>query len=216
MLQTVLLPAPRRDSRWLMVVLHGLGDSMEGYRWLPELLRVPELNYLLVNAPDAYHGGYSWYDYPGDPEPGVTRSRRMLIQLLDDQRGRGFPGERTFLFGFSQGCLMTMEIGARYDHLLAGLIGISGYVHQPERLVKELSPVAFRQRFLLTHGTHDSLIPIYPVKQQIGLLKFAGLNIDWREFEKDHTIAGEEEIAVFRQFIRERMSGHGPTPENRD
>ena len=35
-----------------MIVLHGLGDSMEGYRWLPEALQLPWLNYLLVNAPD--------------------------------------------------------------------------------------------------------------------------------------------------------------------
>ena len=54
MLTTELMPAAQRDSRRLMVVLHGLGDSMEGYRWLPSALRLPWLNYLLVNAPDEY------------------------------------------------------------------------------------------------------------------------------------------------------------------
>ena len=45
-----------------MVMLHGLGDSIEGYRWWPEALGLPWLNHLLVNAPDDYYGGYSWFD----------------------------------------------------------------------------------------------------------------------------------------------------------
>ena len=66
-LETELIPAVERGSRRLMIVLHGLGDSMDGYRWLPNALRVPSLNYLLVNGPDEYYGGHSWYDFAGDP-----------------------------------------------------------------------------------------------------------------------------------------------------
>ena len=67
MLHYELIPAAEsRDggTRRLMVMLHGLGDSIEGYRWLPEAMALPWLNYLLVNAPDDYYGGYSWFDYP--------------------------------------------------------------------------------------------------------------------------------------------------------
>ena len=41
MLTHELIPAADKESPWLMVVLHGLGDSMEGYRWLPTGLNVP-------------------------------------------------------------------------------------------------------------------------------------------------------------------------------
>ena len=201
MLETELVPAPERNSQSLMIVLHGLGDSMDGYRWLPQALRLPWMNYLLVNAPDSYYGGYSWYDFAGNLEPGVRRSRELLAELVDRQRAGGFPAERMFLFGFSQGSLMTVEVGLRYPHRFAGLIGISGYVFQPERLAKELSGIALEQSFLLTHGTADSLIPIAPVRSQIALLNSAGVRIEWREFAKDHTIAGEGEISVIREFI---------------
>jgi phospholipase/carboxylesterase len=97
---------------------------------------------------------------------------------------------------------MAMEIGARHRHLLAGIVGISGYVHEPERLVRELAPEAARQRFLVTHGTQDPLIPIERVRPQIDVLRRAGLQIDWREFVKGHTIAGEEEMSVVREFVR--------------
>ncbi len=179
---------------------------MEGYRWVPEALGLPWLNYLLVNAPDPYYGGYSWYDFAGDIAPGVARSRALVFDLLDQYRARGFPPETTILSGFSQGCLMSMEVGLRYNHRLAGIVGISGYVCEAERALKELSPVAFEQRFLITHGTEDPLIPIAVARQQFGLLKTAGLKIEWHEFAKGHTIAGEQELALIRNFIRARLS----------
>lgn len=202
MLVNELLAADEKGSRRLLIALHGLGDSMEGYRWLPTVLRLPWLNVLLVNAPDEYYGGYSWYDFANDPVPGVERSRRLLFQLLDAQRAAGFPSEQTIVFGFSQGCLMTLEVGLRYPHRLAGLIGISGYALHPEKAVRELSPVARDQQFLITHGTQDSMIPIEPVRRQLDVLKAAELNLEWHEFDKEHTIAGEAELGVIRNFIQ--------------
>ncbi len=202
MLTHELVPAAEVDSKWLMVVLHGLGDSMEGYRWLPEALNLPWLNYLLVNAPDDYHGGFSWYDFEDDPAPGVERSRGAMFGLLDAQRESGFPTWQTFQFGFSQGCLITMEVAMRYPHQLAGCVGISGYVHEPEQAVRELSPEAKKQSILFTLGTFDPIIPVEKVKGQLSLLRQDGeLQIESREFAKDHTIAGEEEISLIRGFL---------------
>lgn len=201
MLDSLLVPAAEKKSPWLMVVLHGLGDSLAGFRWLPEALDLPWLNYRLVNAPDHYFGGYSWYDFAGEPAPGIARSRAELTALLDQQSEAGFPAEHLFLLGFSQGCLMTLEMGMNYSKVLAGCIGISGYVHEPEQAVKRLSPVAIRQRFLVTHGTRDPLIPVEKVRPQMQVLKAAGLTLTWKEFVKEHTIAGEEEIGVIRNFV---------------
>ena len=206
MLKTDLVRAREKDSPRLMVVLHGLGDSMEGYRWLPTALDLPWLNYLLVNAPDPHFDGYAWYDFSGDAGTGVERSRALLFEVLDEQRKRGWPTDKTMLFGFSQGSLMTIEVGLRYPHLFAGLIGISGYVHEPERSIRELSPLALQQRFLITHGTGDPLIPFGPVREQVNILKAEGISIQWHEFVKAHTIAGEEELAVIRDFVRARFS----------
>jgi phospholipase/carboxylesterase len=186
-----------------MIALHGLGDSMEGYRWLPHAMQFPWLNYLLVNAPDRYYTGFSWYPFDDYPGPGIERSRKLLFELLDQMRAQGFATEKTVLFGFSQGCLMSMEVGARYPHRLAGIMGVSGYVHEPERLLRELSPQARQQRFLITHGTRDPLIPIEQVRPQLEMLRQAGLRIDWREFVKAHTIDDALELSVLRDFVRD-------------
>ena len=202
MLQHELIPAVEPGSNHLMIMLHGLGDSMEGYRWWPEAMQCPWLNYLLVNAPDEYYGGYSWFDLDGDLVGGVVRSRKLLFDLLDEQRNRGFPTERTILGGFSQGCLMTMEAGLRYPHLFAGLVGISGWISEPRKVLQELSPVATKQRFLVTHGTHDPVVAFERTRKQVQTAQDAGLNIQWEEFMKPHTIAGEEEMRVIRTFVR--------------
>jgi phospholipase/carboxylesterase len=204
MLHSELVPAtePRPGgTQRLMVILHGLGDSVDGWRWFPEVMNLPWLNYLLVNAPDDYYGGYSWFDL-NDMVPGVQRSRKLLFDLLDNLHAKGFPAEQITFGGFSQGCLMAIETGLHYPHRLAGIVGISGWIFELEKLVQELSPIARQQRLLMTHGTSDPMIPIDKVRRQIPLLKAAGLRLEWHEFMKAHTVAGEEEIAVIRNFVR--------------
>ncbi len=200
MLETKFIAAQERGSRRLMIVLHGLGDSMDGYAWVPQAFRLPWLNYLLVNAPDSYYGGYSWYEYDGDAVTGVRRSERLLGELLDAQRDAGFPTGQTIFSGFSQGCLMTLETGLRYPHRFAALIGMSGYVLDAAELLREAVPVAKEQRVLVTHGRQDPLIPFENVKQQMEELRAGGIQIEWREFNMPHTII-DEEIAVIREFI---------------
>ena len=202
MLENEFIPAREKGSRRLWVMLHGLGDSIEGYRWLPEAMGLPWMNYLLVNAPEPYYGGYSWFDFAGDMVPGVCRSRDSLMQLLDEQQARGFPADATVLGGFSQGCLISIEVGLRYPHRLAGIVGISGFVCEPETLVRELSPVARQQRLLVTHGTQDPILPFAEAKRQMNLLRAAGLNLEFHEFRKAHTIEGQEELQLIRNFVR--------------
>src|SRR5262249_1349817 len=120
MLHSEFISAPDKNSTNLWIMLHGLGDSIEGSRSWPEEMQLPWMNYLLVNAPDKYYSGYSWFDFTGDPVPGVQRSRGLLFELLDAQRAKGFATERTILGGFSQGCVMSIDVGLRYPHRLAG------------------------------------------------------------------------------------------------
>ena len=202
MLSTAFIPAAEKNSRQLLVLLHGLGDSLEGWRWLPDALKLPSLNYLLVNAPDEYYGGYSWFDYPGDMAPGIRRSRQSLFELLDELRAKNFPADQITLAGFSQGSLMTVETGLHYPHRLAGLVGISGWVYDIEHLIRDLTPTARAQRLLATHGHFDPIIPFAGVRDQIQKLQAAGLNVQWNEFPKEHTVYGEPELAVIREFIR--------------
>lgn len=206
-LSAELIPAHDPTSRRLWIMLHGLGDSIDGYRWMPEAMDLPWMNYLLVNAPDSYYGGYSWFDFAGDMTPGVLRSRALLLRLIEEQEAAGFPADRMILGGFSQGCLMALDAGLRCSKPLAGLVGISGWIYEPEQLVKEMAPDAPRRPVLMTHGTFDPMVPFAAVKEQARQLQRAGLAIEWHEFQKAHTIAGEEELDVIRGFVDRCYAG---------
>ena len=99
---------------------------------------------------------------------------------------------------------MTLETGIRYAKQLAGCIGVSGWVHEPARLLTLRSPVAKEQRFFVTHGLEDPLLRVDLARAGYEQLKTAGIQIDYREFRKEHTILPEE-IGLFAQFICERL-----------
>ena len=207
MLDYDLIPAIDAGSKRLWVMMHGLGDSIEGYRWMPEAMALPWMNYALVNAPDEYYGGYSWFDFAGDMTPGVLRSRKLLFELLDHFQARGYSPEQMIVGGFSQGCLMAMDVGLRYSHSPAGIIGISGWIYEPSQLIQEIAPEALGRRVLMTHGTMDPMIPFTAVRNEVQKLIAAGLQIEWQEFQKVHTIAGEEELDVIRGFVERCFAG---------
>lgn len=206
-MDTLFVPAKisaENGKKPLMIVLHGLGDSVDGYRWLPEELRLDWLNYLLVNAPDEYYGGYSWYDLFGNPVPGIERSRALLVDLLAEQEKAGFPTEQTVMFGFSQGALMSYEVGLTYPKRLAGLVCVSGYINDLENLLGRVSAVAKEQHFLTTHGVVDDVIPFARAKEQAMVLRDAGFDLSWNEFYKGHGIEGAAEINLIRDFVVSR------------
>ncbi len=194
----------RLSTKQLVVVLHGRGDSANGFLWLQEALAIDSLDFLLLSAPNAYYVGFSWYDLPPDQLPGIVRSRTLLEEVLTQTENDGYLPERTFLFGFSQGCLLTLEFAARHARRLAGYIGISGYVYDPEALLRELNPEVNQGDWLITHGTEDELLPVASTREQIRRLNTGGFRIDYREFPKPHTIDLERELPEIRQWMQSR------------
>ena len=102
---------------------------------------------------------------------------------------------------------MSLETGLHYPHRFAGLVGISGWVFEIENLIRDLTPVAKSQRVLVTHGHFDPLLPFAEAEQQTRQLQSAGLDVAWHEFPKAHTVHGEAEIKIIREFVRAGCPG---------
>ena len=71
-------------------------------------------------------------------------------------------------------------------------------------MVRLASPAAKEQKFLITHGTDDPLIPLRNAQADFGTLKAEGFQVDFRTYQKVHTII-EPELELFRGFIAERF-----------
>ncbi len=183
-----------------MIILHGRGDSSQGFTWLPPYLNLDNMNYLLLDAPYDYFGGRSWYDLPPHQLDGIQHSTTILTEIFDILFEKEFNAEESFLFGFSQGSLLTFEFGARYKKKLAGYLAISGYIYDAKRLLKEMNPTLKDANWLCTHGTYDDVLPYATSKAQVETLQNGGFNIEFKSYPKAHTIT-EEELLMIKEWI---------------
>lgn len=175
-------------SNKLMIILHGRGDSAEGFRFFPQELGLDDVNYLLLNAPFEYFTGFSWYDLPPNQLPGIEYSQKVLTEILDTVFEEKYEPSHTILFGFSQGSLLTFEFGARYKHKLAGYIGVSGYIFDVNKLLIDMNPTLKTADWLCTHGYEDDVLPYNESRAQIEILLDHDLEIDFRAYHKTHTV----------------------------
>ena len=183
-----------------MIILHGRGDSSRGFTFLPPYLNIEEMNYLLLDAPYFYYGGFSWYDLPPKQLEGIAYSSAILADILDTLFEEEFNAHESFLFGFSQGSLLTFEFGARYEKVLAGYIAVSGYIYDANNLLEEMNPNLNSSNWLCTHGTYDDVLPFNTSKSQIETLQNGGFDIEFKSYQKEHTIA-EDELQMIKEWI---------------
>ena len=175
-----------------MIVLHGRGDSLKPFVYFNEELKIPEMNYLILNAPKKFLNGYTWYGEPPYQKNGVIRIRQKLFQLLDELELQGWKSKNIFFFGFSQGSLISADIALNYPKKLAGVVGISGYFQFFPRWRTHLSAKAAKTPWLMTHGFNDDVLKIEETKFGVSKLKDAGLNIEWVELDKKHSLDEDE------------------------
>jgi len=202
-LTNIFIPS-KIASKKLMVILHGRGDSSRGFTFLPSYLNMDDMNYLLLDAPYSYYGGFSWYDLPPNQLEGIAHSSAILADILDSLFEEEFNAHESFLFGFSQGALLTFEFGARYEKVLAGYIAVSGYIYDADKLLQEMNPNVNTSNWLCTHGTYDGVLPFNTSKAQIETLQNGGFDITFKSYPKDHTIA-EDELMMLAEWIKNKL-----------
>ncbi len=194
------------EDQYLTIVLHGRGDSLDSFVSIKEELKIPEMNYLLVNAPRAYDAGFSWYAFEPNQKPGILKSRSKLSMLLEELALLGWPPRKIFFYGFSQGALMSCDLVMFGPHAFAGVVAISGYIYFFEDWKKSLKASAFQTPWLVTHGLQDDLLPIEETREQLEKLKGVGLPIVWKEFMKDHEIDLNIETQFIRKWMKSKMT----------
>jgi phospholipase/carboxylesterase len=192
------------SSKKLMIILHGRGDSSEGFTSLAEFLDIPQMNYLLLDAPFEYFSGFSWYQLPPKQLPGIQYSSQILTKVLDEVFNEKFNAQESFLFGFSQGSLLTFEFGARYKKKLAGYIAVSGYIYDADKLLIDMNKDLVDANWLCTHGKQDNVLEFDISQKQIQTLQNGGFNIDFRAYEKDHSIALDE-LEMISGWVKDIM-----------
>lgn len=197
-------PSSALGSDYLMIVLHGQGDSERPFRDFNWEIGLDGLNLLLLNAPKRFASGYSWYDDPPKQDEQVLQLRRKLIRLLETLERRGWNPKKIFIFGFSQGALVGSDLALHYPKALAGFIGVSGYFHFYPRWRQKMRPS--RTPFCLLHGHSDEILPLNETLYGARKLQTLGLRIDWAESDRGH-LMDEKETDRIGAWVKARCRG---------
>lgn len=194
------------SSNKLMILMHGLGDSLESYKTLTQEINVTGLSYLLLNAPKKYYFGYSWYDIPPkDPIPGIENSVNLLKKIINEivSNNDNIDYEDIFIAGFSQGGCIGLETAYQIEEKLGGIILMSPRIY-PERLPEKLSGCLAQTDIFCAHGSLDPVIDINQTKSGAEHIKQLGAKVDFYSYPMEHEI-DIDEIVQIRQWLNEHL-----------
>lgn len=177
-------PANGAKPTSLVILLHGYGsngDDLIGLvpYWRPVL---PNALFVSPNAPQpciGSVGGYQWWGLdslaPAARAAGVRVSAPILNTFIDEQlAATGLSEDKLVLVGFSQGTMMSLHVGPRRKKQIAGIIGYSGMLADPDALSAE---VKTKPPVLLVHGDADPVLPIQSLGEAERRLKVLGFDV---------------------------------------
>ncbi|WP_165190438.1 alpha/beta hydrolase [Caulobacter soli] len=178
-------PLSGAPPRSLVILLHGYGSNGEDLIDLAAYWRaaLPDTLFLAPDAPQpcpGAPGGRQWWPLtsltPQARAAGVRVSAADLNAYIDAQlAAHGLTEDRLALVGFSQGTMMALHVGPRRAKALAGIIGYSGMLADPDALAAE---GVTKPPILLVHGDADEVLPVSALHQARERLDALGFEVD--------------------------------------
>ena len=202
-------PNPSATVIWL----HGLGaDGNDFVPIIPQLnlSECPAIRFIFPSAPSmavTVNGGYvmpAWYDITGravnDREDiaGIHKSATAISELIEREASRGVAYEKIVLAGFSQGCAMSLQVGLRFPHALAGIMALSGYLPLAKTLSLERSEANSKTPIFMAHGVWDAVITPDRAEASADILEKLGYPMDWNTYPMEHSLHPDELVDISR------------------
>ena len=162
---TTIKPENDIPIKSAVILLHGYGGdgrdiSMLTLNWKRFL---PNTIFLCPNGHEKCEinlAGYQWFDLTrDDPEYILDESKKAEIKLkqfIEEVKNEyGLTNSQICLSGFSQGCMMSINLGLTSVENYNCIIGFSGKIINPEDLTKRKTSST---KMLLIHGDKDAVV----------------------------------------------------------
>ena len=204
--------------KYIIIFLHGLGDVAQSYldfflgtKVLPTgipikivLLQSPYKK-VMFDRPL----GTSWftiYEFPLVSrecyEFKEAEISKKILENAINEEAKLIDGkyENIFIGGFSQGACLSLLVGLTFEHLLGGVISLSGYLF-PEIEIREENKDL---NIFVGHGEADNVISYLTSNEEMKRISnFKGYR-GYSYPEKGHTIT-EKEVLDLNKFLTECM-----------
>ena len=163
----IIEPLSKDKPNQAIVLCHGYGGDGKDISSLAINWRrfLPNAIFLCPNAPEVCSinpGGFQWFDLT-DENQEVILEKSLIVEkkliLFLDQILSNFKLEakNLALVGFSQGCMMSIQVGIKYKKEIGCVIGYSGKVINKKHLSENINS---KPKFFLMHGDTDQIVPV--------------------------------------------------------
>ena len=211
---------PKSHIKATVIWLHGLGDSGNGFAPIVPELRLPDelgIRFVFPHAPMrpiTINNGMTmraWYDITSldfnqrADSQGVNESSIFVKALIEQEMAKGVPANKIVLAGFSQGGVIALNLGTRLEHSLAGIMSMSSYMSEPEKLSSEAHDANKQTPIFVAHGTHDDVVPVFMGNAAFKVLESNGYQATWHEYAMQHNVCNQQlnDISI---WLQEKLS----------
>ena len=162
----IIKPENDAEIKNAVVLLHGYGGdgkdiSMLSLNWKRHL---PNTVFLCPNGHEKCSinpAGYQWFDLTKeDPEyilKETVKAEKKLNQFIEEIKSKfNLENNKICLSGFSQGCMMSLNVGLTSKEKFSCIVGFSGKIIDQNNL---RSRIKNSTDTLLIHGDADQVVP---------------------------------------------------------
>ena len=164
-LETTIIEPEDKDIKNAIILLHGYGGdgkdiSMLSLNWKRHL---PNTVFICPNGHEQCPinpSGYQWFDLTNDNADYILeqslKGEKILNRFIKEVKERfNLQNNQICLSGFSQGCMMSINLGLTSNQEYCCVVGFSGKIINQEDL-KSRKKVATKT--LLIHGDSDQVV----------------------------------------------------------
>ncbi len=207
---TVSYPTQFDPSRKYPVIfaLHGRGsDEQDMLQALTPLKE--DCVILSIRGPQPQGNGFAFFPIIRFGSPKIEAFDAIVESLTSfiheaDERYPIDPAQK-YLFGFSQGAILSMTLALKMGNQIRGIVALNGYIPQHIRDARKNLPVDQVDLYIL-HGTEDPIFPIQIGRDNAQFFADAGGRLTYGEFVVAHDISFEEQVA-YTNWFRQRFHG---------
>jgi phospholipase/carboxylesterase len=131
---------------------------------------------------------------------GFRDTDALIRQLIAREGERGIPANRLVLAGFSQGGAVSLYTAVRFPEKLAGVMALSCYLPQENRLAAERAAANDATPIFMAHGQGDTVLPMDLGVQSRDFLRAQGYRVEWHDYPMPHAVCAAE-ITDIREFL---------------
>jgi phospholipase/carboxylesterase len=165
----------------MIIAIHGLGDSPQGFRGLLDEFDRPA-RIILPRALDAHEeGGWSWFPIRArDPDiealaQGIDRAADALAPAIEQLCKQRPTVGKPIVTGFSQGGMLSFALAVQHGDLFAAALPIGGWLPEP-LWPPDGNPGA--PPIFAFHGDADSAVRYEPTKIAVEHLLALGYRVE--------------------------------------